>query len=154
MISAVRARLDAAGIALPDPPPANGDYLPAVRHGDIVYVAGQVSRWEGGVIEGPVDDNTPESLVVKAGKACVGRALSALEHEVGDLDLVERVLFVRGFVNAAPSYRQHSKVLDTVSSALRAAFDESGGHARSAVGVASLPANGLLEIELVVAVRR
>ena len=87
------------------------------------------------------------------GQACVGRALSALEDELGDLDLVERVLFLRGFLNAAPDYCHHSVVLDAVSAALRTAFGESGGHARSAVGVASLPANGLLEIELVVAVR-
>lgn len=154
MSSAFRARLDAAGIVLPDPPTANGDYLPVVRHGDVVYVAGQLSRSAGGVIEGPVDDHTPETVIVQAGHACVGRALSAIEHDLGDLDLVERVLFVRGFVNAVPGYRHHSKVLDVVSAAMRTAFGESGRHARSAVGVASLPANGLLEIELVVAVRR
>ncbi|WP_394617506.1 RidA family protein [Lentzea sp. JNUCC 0626] len=148
----VRARLSEAGVVLPEPPSANGDYLPVVRHGSVLHVAGQLSRWEGGVVEGPVSDTTPELVVAQAGLACAGRALSAVEQELGSLDLVERVLFLRGFVHAVPGYRRHSRVLDTVSSVLRTAFGEQGRHARSAVGVASLPANGLLEIELVVAV--
>jgi len=87
------------------------------------------------------------------GQACVGRALSALEDELGDLDLVERVLFLRGFLNAAPDYCHHSVVLDAVSAALRTAFGESGGHARSAVGVAELPNDYPVEIEAIVELR-
>lgn len=82
------------------------------------------------------------------------RALSALEQAIGDLDNVERILFVRGFVYAEEGYQNYLKILDEASLLLIEVFGEKGRHARSALGVAGLPSNGLLEMELVAAVQR
>jgi enamine deaminase RidA (YjgF/YER057c/UK114 family) len=81
------------------------------------------------------------------------RALSALEQERGGLDAVERILFLRGYVYARPEFQDHSRILDPASRLLHEIFGERGHHARSAVGVASLPDGGPLEIELMAATR-
>jgi enamine deaminase RidA (YjgF/YER057c/UK114 family) len=88
-----------------------------------------------------------------AATTCVLRALSALEQAIGDLDKVEKVLYLRGFVYAEAGYEQYSKVLDHGSRLLIDLFGDRGRHARSALGVAGLPSSGLLEVELVIAVR-
>ncbi|MNY53002.1 Endoribonuclease L-PSP [compost metagenome] len=88
-----------------------------------------------------------------AARTCVLRALSALENAVGDLDNVERILFVRGFVYAEDRFQSFSQILDESSKLLIDVFGERGHHARSALGVAGLPSNGLLELELIAAVK-
>lgn len=141
------------GLQLPPPPAPQGDYVPVMTHGSIAYVSGQLSRESDAVVSGPAGPDTPEAHLVRAAQACVLRAVSALAHELGDLDAVDRVLFLRGFVNAVPEYQHHTKVLDHASALLRDIFGPQGPHARSAVGVASLPGGGLLEVELTVALK-
>jgi enamine deaminase RidA (YjgF/YER057c/UK114 family) len=153
-MSAVLDRLRAAGLELPAPPKPQGDYASVVIHRGVAYVAGQLSRTPDGVIRGPVDSCTPEALIQRAAEASVTRAISALQGAVSDLDLVERILFLRGFVHAAWGFEQHSWVLDHVSAVVRIAFGDNGIPARSAVGVSSLPSCGLVEIELVAALRK
>jgi enamine deaminase RidA (YjgF/YER057c/UK114 family) len=153
MTGVVEARLDALGFVLPGSPEPHGLYVPVVVHQGLAYVAGQLSREEGSVITGPVDRHTPDAQLARAARACVGRTLSALKHALGDLDMLERVVFVRGFVYGDPEFRDYSSVLGHVSRLLHAVFGADGQHARSAVGVAGLPNNGMLEIEVVVAVR-
>lgn len=145
-------RLNMLGLQLPPAPAAHGSYSPVVVHNGLVYVSGQLSRGESAVITGPVDHATPDSVLVEAGRVCVLRALSALHYQLGGLGIVSHVLFLRGFVNSHPSFSEHSRVLDTVSDILHVVFGENGKHARSAVGVSSLPSGGLLEIELTVAI--
>ncbi|MET4666358.1 RidA family protein [Sphingomonas sp. PvP056] len=143
-------RLFALGLALPATPVPNGQYCPVVVWNDVAYVAGQVCRTADGVIPGPVDDATDPATIERAGQACVLRALAALDAEVG-LDRVARIIFLRGFVFAEAGFRHHPRVLDPASALLAAIFGSLGEHARSAVGVASLPDDGLLEIEMVAA---
>lgn len=138
-------------VSLPPPPKPRGLYTSVVTHEGIAYVSGQVSREAGEIIRGPVGHNTPSSHISRAGHACVSNALSALVHELGSLDRIERLLFLRGFVAAAPDFTEHSRVLDAASGTLIALLGDRGRHARSAVGVSSLPGGGLLEIELVAA---
>jgi enamine deaminase RidA (YjgF/YER057c/UK114 family) len=117
---------------------------------DVAYIAGQVCRTPSGIIPGPVSDTSDPMVVESAAQACVLRALAALHQEVG-LDRVAQILFLRGFVYAEAGFARHSQVLDPASSLLAAIFGSSGEHARSAIGVAGLPDDGLLEIEIIAA---
>jgi enamine deaminase RidA (YjgF/YER057c/UK114 family) len=143
----VREKLKALGLELPEAPSPKGDYVPVTIHGGVAYVSGQVCRQGDRVITGPVTDQTLPSLVNEAGQTCVLRALSVLDQAVG-LENVERILFVRGFVLGGEGFQGFSTVVDGASQLLIELFGERGRHARSAVGVAGLPGNGLLELEL------
>jgi DNA-binding transcriptional ArsR family regulator/enamine deaminase RidA (YjgF/YER057c/UK114 family) len=115
-------------------------------------VPGRQRREGGTVLRGPIGPDAPRQDITRAATACALRALSALRHALGDLDAVERVLHPRGFINSRPDFEEHPAALDAPSSLLREVFGERGHHARSALGVASLPGGGLLEIELTAAV--
>jgi enamine deaminase RidA (YjgF/YER057c/UK114 family) len=142
-----RAKLAQLGVVLPEPPAPRGEYVPAVVHGGVVYVSGQLSREGNFTITGPVSSATPQDLIKRAAHACVLRALSAIDQAVG-LENVSRILFLRGFVFAVPGFVDFARVLDEASKLLADIFGEQGVHARSVAGVAGLPGNGLLEIEL------
>lgn len=142
-----RAKLAQLGVVLPDPPAPRGDYVPAVVHGGVVYVSGQLSREGNLTITGPVTSATSQEDIKRAGRACVLRALSAIDQAVG-LENVSRFLFLRGFVYAEPGFQDFARVLDEASKVLVEIYGEQGRHARSVAGVAGLPSNGLLEIEL------
>jgi enamine deaminase RidA (YjgF/YER057c/UK114 family) len=143
-------RLLALGLELPPAPMPKGSYRPVVVWNDIAYVAGQLCRTPDGIIPGPASDATDFSTIERAGQACVLRALAVLDHEVG-LDRLAQIVFLRGYVFAEAGFQRHSQVLDPASNLLTAILGVSGEHARSAIGVASLPDNGLLEIEIVAA---
>lgn len=151
-MSSIQQRIAELGLELPQPPAPRGMYRPVAVHGSIAQVSGQLSREGDRVITGPVTAATSPALIIRAGQACVLRALSALAHALGDLDRVEEILFVRGFVHAGPDFQDHSTVLDSASAVLLDIFGTAGAHARSAIGVASLPSGGLMEVELTVAV--
>lgn len=140
-------------VPLPPPPEPRGHYTIVVIHEGIAYVSGQVSREAGEIIRGPVSHDTPSSDISRAGYACISNALSALVNELGSLDRIKRLLFLRGFVAATPDFTEHSRVLDAASETLIDLLGDRGRHARSAVGVSSLPGGGLLEIELVAALK-
>lgn len=148
MTIAIADRLAQLGMTLPPAPSPRGAYTGVVIHHDIAYVSGQVSRIGEQVIAGPVDHTTPPDIIRHAARTCVLRALSALAAALPPTTSVERILFLRGFINAVPGFANHSQVMDEASSLLHDIFGEAGRHARSAIGVASLPGGGLLEIEL------
>ncbi|MFK4448719.1 enamine deaminase RidA (YjgF/YER057c/UK114 family) [Caballeronia udeis] len=147
----IAGRVAQLGMTLPLTPSPRGAYVGAVIHNGIAYISGQVSRVGDGIIAGPVDRDTPPDVIQLAARACVLRALSVLVATLPDTTAVDRILFLRGFVNAVPEFVNHSQVMDEASTLLREIFGESGRHARSALGVAGLPGGGLLEIELTVA---
>jgi enamine deaminase RidA (YjgF/YER057c/UK114 family) len=143
-------RVAQLGMRLPPAPSPRGAYTGGVIHHDIAYVSGQVSRVGDQVIAGSVDHATPPEVIRHAAQTTVLRALSALAAALPPATRVERILFLRGFINAVPEFVNHSQVMDEASSLLLEIFGEMGRHARSAIGVASLPGGGLLEIELTV----
>lgn len=149
--NAIKNRLEELGLQLPDSPEPRGKYSAVTVHNGIAYVAGQVSRLADGVVTGPVDQTTSTNSIKLAAETCVLRALSVLAT-IEDNFVIDRILFLRGYVHAASDFTGHSAVLDHASDLLHAIFREQGRHARSAIGVASLPSAGLLEIELVAAV--
>lgn len=152
----VADRLRDRGIELPDPLRPLGLYVPAVRTGDLVFLsgAGPVEA-DGTLITGRVGPG-PDDLSPAAARAAARltglRLLAALRAEVGDLDRVERVVKLLGFVRCAPDFTEQPAVVDGCSELLVDVLGEAGRGARSAVGVAALPFGIPVEIEAVVRV--
>lgn len=145
-------RLAKLGISLPAAATPAFNYVPVVMHGGTAWVAGQLPKVGNDIaVTGKVGAEV--SLDVARGEArlCMLQGLACLKQALGSLDRIERVLKVVGFVASAPGFNMQPKVIDAASDLLVDVFGEAGRHARSAVGVAELPRNAAVEIELVVA---
>jgi enamine deaminase RidA (YjgF/YER057c/UK114 family) len=141
-------RLIQTGIVLPAALPAFGQYVPAVRHGDQLWVGGHFgTRSDGSLHLGRCgQDVTPAEARIAARSAAVNLLATVREH-LGSLNRVEHVVQVYGVVNATPEFTEHTTVIDAASEVLVDVFGDAGKHTRLAVGVASLPANLVLEIQ-------
>jgi enamine deaminase RidA (YjgF/YER057c/UK114 family) len=149
----VEARLEQLGISLPQPPKPVANYVPAVRTGNLVFLAGAGPRKaDGSYIAGKVGTDLNIEQAYQAARLTGITLLSVLKAEIGDLDKVKRIVKVLGMVNAEPSFAQHPKVMNGFSDLMVEVFGERGKHARSAVGMGSLPFNIPVEIEMVVEV--
>jgi enamine deaminase RidA (YjgF/YER057c/UK114 family) len=111
----IAGRLAQLGMTLPFAPSPRGAYVSAVIHDGIAYISGQVSRDGDEIITGPVDHDTPPDVIRHAARTCVLRALSVLVATLPAATAVERILFLRGFVNAVPGFVNHSQVMDEAS---------------------------------------
>jgi enamine deaminase RidA (YjgF/YER057c/UK114 family) len=141
------------GITLPPPPKPAGSYVPAVRHGDLVWVSGQGATRDGT----PIHPGRVESAVtiVQAQEAARGatlQALSAIRALVGSIDRIRRIVRVGVFVASDPEFTRQHEVGNGATELLISIFGEAGRPARVSVGVPSLPLNFPVEIELVAAV--
>jgi enamine deaminase RidA (YjgF/YER057c/UK114 family) len=146
-------RLAELGLSLPEVAKPAAAYVPAVRTGSLVFTSGQLPTVAGVLpATGKVGaEVTPDEARAMA-QQCALNALAAVKAEVGDLALVTRVVKVVGFVASAPSFTGQPQVVNGASELLMAVFGEAGAHARSAVGVAALPLDAPVEVELVVEV--
>jgi enamine deaminase RidA (YjgF/YER057c/UK114 family) len=146
-------RLTSLGLQLPAVAPPVAAYVPAVRTGNYVYTAGQLPLVSGELVQtGKVGaEVTPEAAKALA-QQCALNALAAVRAEVGDLATVTRVVKVVGYVASAPGFTGQPQVVNGASELLGAVFGDAGVHARSAVGVAVLPLDAPVEIELLVEV--
>ncbi len=147
-------RLAELGLSLPEVVPPLASYVPAVRSDDWVWTSGQLPMVDGqlpttGVVGGGVSAETAGELA----RICALNALAAIKAEVGDLDLIERVVKVVGFVASAPEFTGQPSVVNGASNLLGEVFGDAGRHARSAVGVAALPLGAPVEVELLVKLR-
>ncbi len=143
-------RLAALGLTLPAVAPAIANYVPAVRSGNLVFLAGQVARGaDGGILTGKVGRDLSEAQAAEAARTCALQLLAALQAEIGDLAKVKRIVRVGGFVNCTEDFTAQPKVVNGASDLLVAAFGDAGKHARTSVGVNSLPAGAPVEIELI-----
>jgi enamine deaminase RidA (YjgF/YER057c/UK114 family) len=148
----VTQRLRDLGIELPGVPTPAGSYVPAVRSGSLVFTAGQVPFVGGklaaaGKVGAEIDPRTAADLA----RTCALNALAAVHNLVG-IDSVVRVVKVTGFVASAPGFGGQPAVVDGASALFGEIFGDAGKHARSAVGVAELPLNSPVEVEIVVEV--
>ncbi|MBK7611989.1 MAG: RidA family protein [Actinomycetales bacterium] len=156
-MSAVEERLAALGYAVPEVVPPVAAYVPAVRQGDWVFVSGQLPMRNGAmpatgkVGEGPGLVSPAQAKELAA--FCALNGIAAVKSVIGDLDKVVRVVKVVGFVAVDPSFFAVPGVVNGASELFGAAFGDAGKHARSAVGVAALPLDAPVEVELIVAVR-
>jgi enamine deaminase RidA (YjgF/YER057c/UK114 family) len=147
-----RARLGQLGVALPQVVAPLASYIPAVRAGNLVYTSGQLPI-EGGKLAGT--GKVGGEISPEEGKAlariCALNALAAVGSVV-DIDAVARVVKVVGFVASAPGFNGQPSVVNGASDLLAEVFGDNGVHARSAVGVAELPLDAPVEVELIVEV--
>jgi enamine deaminase RidA (YjgF/YER057c/UK114 family) len=144
-------RLRELGFELPDAPAPAGAYVPAMRAGDLVFTAGQLP-FEGGELRlrGKVGDAVSLDDAREAARLCALNALAAAATETGGLAGISRIVKVTGFVASAPGFNGQPEVLNGASEFLGEIFGDAGLHARSAVGVAELPMDVPVEVELVV----
>ncbi len=144
------SRLAELGIELPPVVKPAGAYVPAVRTGNLVYTAGQVPIQSGSLSRtGKVGAEVSEEDAKLLARICALNALAAVHALVG-VDAVTRVVKVVGFVASAPGFSGQPAVINGASELLGEVFGDAGAHARSAVGVAELPSNAPVEVELIV----
>jgi enamine deaminase RidA (YjgF/YER057c/UK114 family) len=152
-VSRVSDRLAELGLALPEVVPPVAAYVPAVRNGSLVWTSGQLPMAGGKLLgEGLVGSAVTAEDAKEMAKTCALNALAAVAS-VADLDDVVRVVKVVGFVASADGFYGQPGVVNGASELLGEVFGEAGRHARSAVGVAVLPLNAPVEVEVVVEVR-
>lgn len=148
------ARLAALGIVLPPAPKPIARFVPARRAGALLFLSGQGPvRSDGAVIEGRVGEGVSVEDARAAARLTGLNLLAAAREALGTLDRVETVVKLLGMVNAVPGFRDHPRVIDGCSDLFVDVFGEAGLHARSAVGMGSLPRNIPVEIEAILAVR-
>ena len=147
----VKEKLSALGLTLPTAAAPVAAYVPAIKSGNLIFTAGQLPVVDGKLVkEGKVGREVIAEDAKELAQICVLNALAAISL-VADLDQVERVVRVGGFVNCAPGFTAIPGVVNGASELLIKVFgDVNGKHARTAVGVAELPLNAPVEIELIV----
>jgi enamine deaminase RidA (YjgF/YER057c/UK114 family) len=146
-------RLRELGLTLPPPPKPMGSYAPVVVERGFAWVAGQIATTEGAVIApGLVDRDVPVGRAKEVARAAALQGLSALAHTLGSLDRIRRVVRVAVYVASSDGFGRHPEVANGASELLIELFGEAGRPARVAMGVASLPSNAPVEVEILVAV--
>jgi enamine deaminase RidA (YjgF/YER057c/UK114 family) len=147
----VKEKLAALGLTLPTAAAPVAAYVPAVKSGNLVFTAGQLPVVDGKlVLTGKVGSDVTLEDAKKMAEICALNALAAISL-VADIDKIEKVIRVGGFVNSAPGFVAIPAVINGASELLIKLFgDVNGKHARTAVGVAELPLNAPVEIEIII----
>ncbi|MYW70366.1 RidA family protein [Streptomyces sp. SID8379] len=149
MSGRVEARLAELGLTLPPVVPPVAAYQPAVRSGAYVYTAGQLPMVDGVLtLTGKVGDEVTAEQAKELAATCALNALAAVKSVTGDLDRIERVVKVVGFVASATDFTAQPGVINGASELLGEVLGDKGVHARSAVGVAVLPLDAPVEVEI------
>jgi enamine deaminase RidA (YjgF/YER057c/UK114 family) len=146
-------RLAQSSIDLPAALPAFGQYVPAVRHGGQLWLGGHFGTGpDGSLMVGRCGQDVDVPTARAAARSAAINLLATTREALGALDAVRQVVQVYGVVNATPDFDQHTGVIDAASDVLVEVFGEAGRHTRLAVGVSSLPANMVLEIQALLVV--
>jgi enamine deaminase RidA (YjgF/YER057c/UK114 family) len=152
-VSTPEERLSALGLSVPEVVPPVAAYVPAVRSGSHVFTAGQLPMRDGSLVTtGKVGAEVSAEQAVDCARQCALNALAAVRSEVGELSAVKRIVKVVVFVASAPDFTGQPGVANGASELLGEVFEDAGRHARSAVGVAVLPLDAPVEVELTVEV--
>lgn len=153
-MSKIEAKLAMLGVTLPDAPAPAANYVPFVVDGNTVYVSGQISANSDGLITGKLgSDLTPEQGAAAA-KFCAISLLAQLKAACdGDIDRLDRVVKLVGFVNSTPDFTDQPKVINGASDFMVEVLGDQGRHARSAVSAASLPLGVAVEIEAIFTIK-
>ncbi len=147
-------RLKTLGLKIPEPPKPIAAYIPAVKVGNMVYTSGQLPIVDGVLkYRGKVGTNINEEDAYEAAKICCLNCLSVIKGQVDSLDDIERIVKITGYVNSSPGFIKQSKVINGASDLLDEIFNESGEHARVAIGVCELPIDAPVEIEMLVQIK-
>ncbi|MFK7869784.1 MAG: RidA family protein [Roseobacter sp.] len=147
-------RLSSLGVALPDAPAPAANYVPFVKVGSLVHVSGQIAMNADGMSVGKLGDTMEAAAGAVAARACAISLLAQVRAACdGDIDRLQRVVKLVGFVNSTPDFTEQPKVINGASDFLVEALGDAGRHARSAVSAASLPFGVAVEIEGIFEVR-
>jgi enamine deaminase RidA (YjgF/YER057c/UK114 family) len=141
-------RIKELGLTLPAPRPAAGNYVSCVRTGNLIFTSGQGTN----EYRGRLGEDVSVEVGYDAARQCMLNLLTVVKQEVGELSKVKRIVKVLGFVNSSPDFTDQPKVMNGASDLLVQVFGERGKHGRSAVGMAQLPLNNAVEVEMVVEV--
>jgi enamine deaminase RidA (YjgF/YER057c/UK114 family) len=149
MASRIEQRLTELGIQLPGPGAPGGNYVPYVKVGNLLFMAGQVCRSEGKMVYvGKVGRDLTVEVGQKAARLCALNLLAQLKAACdGELDRVVRCVRLGGFVSCGPDFLEQPKVVNGASDLMVEVFGDAGKHARTAVGVAALPMDSAVEVE-------
>src|SRR5262245_16000178 len=148
----IDARLQELGVELPQVFQPVGNYLGCKRVGDLLYIGGHGPVTKSGVITGKVGASVDLARAREAAKATALSMLATVRAELGTLDRVRQIVKVFGMVNCAPGFNRTPEVIDGCSDVLVAIFRDAGRHTRSAVGMAELPFDICVELEMIVQV--
>ena len=146
----IELKLQELGLTLPEPAKPVAAYVPAVQVSGTVYTSGQIPLVKGEVkYKGKLGQEFTVEEGYEAAKICALNCLAAAKGVIGNLDRIEKVIKVVGFVNSAPGFTDQPKVVNGASELLGKVFGPAGEHARSAVGVAELPLGVAVEVEMI-----
>ena len=152
-MSIVEDRLSAIGLSVPDVARPVASYVPAVRNGNHVFTSGQLPMRSGELMHtGKVGGDVTQDEAVACAQQCALNAIAAVKAEIGELDLVKRIVKVVVFVASTPEFTSQPAVANGASHLFGEAFGDAGVHARSAVGVSVLPLDAPVEVEIIVEV--
>lgn len=149
----IEARLKELGIKLPTPAAPVAAYVPAVEQGGFLYISGQLPFRNGEVMTGRLGADLGTDAGREAARACGVMLLAQMKAALGSLDRVERIVKLGVFVASDPHFTEQPKVADGASTLMADVFGDPGKHARSAVGVPSLPLGAAVEIDAIIAVK-
>lgn len=153
MAGEIEARLKALDLVLPEAKPAIGSYVPFLHLNGQLFISGQLPLKDGQLVaEGKVGADLDLAHGQAAARACAINILAQAKAALGDLDRIVQLQRLNGFVNAAPGFADHPKVLNAASDLMVEILGNKGLHTRIAVGCASLPLNAAVEIDAIFAV--
>lgn len=145
----IEAILAEKGITLPDAPAPAANYVPFAQSGNLIFVSGQISADENGLITGKLGENVSVEEGAAAARRCGLSLIAQVKAAIGDLDRVARVVKLTGFVNSTPDFTDQPKVINGCSDLMVEVFGDAGRHSRAAVSAPSLPFGVAVEIEAV-----
>lgn len=147
----IEEKLQSLNISLPTPPKPAGSYIPVVVSKSWAFVSGQIPIKDGKVaFIGKVPTSQSIENAQKAAKLCAINALAQLKAELGDLDKIQKIIKISGYVNSEQNFSEHPKVINAASDFLYDVFGEKGKHSRIAIGVNSLPLDSTVELDMIV----
>ena len=153
MAGDIEARLKALGLALPEAKAAIGTYVPFVHLGGQLMISGQLPMKDGAIaIAGTLGDGVDVAQGQEAARLCALNILAQAKAALGDFDRIAQLMRLNGFVNAAPGFADHPKVINGASDLMVEILGDKGRHTRIAVGCSSLPLNAAVEIDAVFAI--
>lgn len=151
MTGTVEAKLAALGITLPAASAPAANYVPFVISGNLLWISGQIAMADGKLMTGKLAGEADIEAGRAAARQCGINLIAQIKAALGDLDRVQRVVKLVGFVNSAPDFTDQPKVINGASDLFVEVFGDAGRHARSAVGAAALPFDVRVEVEAVIA---
>ncbi len=152
MTDTAETRLNALGLKLPEPVAAVANYVPALISGSFLYVSGQIAMGPDGPVKGKLGADLGIEDGQNAARICCLNILAQAKAALGSLDRIGQTVRLTGFVNAAPDFTDHPKVINGASDLMVEVLGERGRHTRAAVGVSSLPLGVAVEIDAIIAI--